>query len=222
MFRQISEKIFCFFSPNSGSNSYLLLGQREKALIDSSTGQNANALLAGLSALNISPEDISLILHTHCHADHLGNSHLFPKAAKAMHKLDGKAVNAKDPKTTCSHFFPETIFPKISKFLSQNKSLGLGSLSLKTIHCPGHTAGSLCFFLEKEGILFSGDVLFSSGFGRTDLSSGSPEKMLESLKNLQKKPIKVLLSGHGPVLAGQGQIAQHLEKTIEIASKDAL
>ena len=65
---------------------------------------------------------------------------------------------------------------------------------------PGHTPGSLCFYSEKEGVLFSGDTLFFDGVGRTDLPGGSDKKLRESIE----KKIAVLppetrvFPGHGP------------------------
>jgi glyoxylase-like metal-dependent hydrolase (beta-lactamase superfamily II) len=73
-------------------------------------------------------------------------------------------------------------------------------MDLVVIETPGHTPGSLCFYSEKEGVLFSGDTLFFDGVGRTDLPGGSERKLRESIE----KKIAVLppetrvFPGHGP------------------------
>jgi hydroxyacylglutathione hydrolase len=73
-------------------------------------------------------------------------------------------------------------------------------MDLLVIETPGHTPGSVCFYAEKEGILFSGDTLFFDGVGRTDLPGGSEKKLKESI---QKKiavlpPETRVFPGHGP------------------------
>lgn len=72
-------------------------------------------------------------------------------------------------------------------------------LSLKAIHAPGHTRGSLMFEVSNE-VLISGDVLFAGSIGRTDLPTGSAKDMEETLR---KKVLPLadhlrVLPGHGP------------------------
>jgi hydroxyacylglutathione hydrolase len=74
------------------------------------------------------------------------------------------------------------------------------SMDLVVIETPGHTPGGVCFYAEKEGVLFSGDTLFFDGVGRTDLPGGSDKKLRESI---QKKiavlpPETRVFPGHGP------------------------
>jgi glyoxylase-like metal-dependent hydrolase (beta-lactamase superfamily II) len=73
-------------------------------------------------------------------------------------------------------------------------------MDLVVLETPGHTPGSVCFYAEKEGILFSGDTLFFDGVGRSDLPGGSEKKLKESI---QKKiavlpPETRVFPGHGP------------------------
>lgn len=218
VFKKILPNVYGFFSGDEGSNSFLLKGEKHIALVDSSSFFNKKPLLSGLSRLAISSGDRLLILHTHGHADHLGCDEFFPNAKIAMHKDDAKLVNKKDGNFACINFFPGTTLPKISMQLKHGQKIGLGGLSLKVIHTPGHTAGSVCFLLEGENLLFSGDCVFANGFGRTDLPTGNAKKMLESLKKLQKTSFSMLLPGHGPALQGQARIGAHLEKMSELSS----
>ncbi len=211
MFQKIFPGIFAFISQSEGSNCFLLLGGEEKVLVDSSTEDNKAGIISGLSALELTPKDISLIIHTHCHADHFGCDCLFPKAKVAMHEKDAKAVNAVDAAATCSQFFPGLRFPKITKTISHNQLVDLGGIRLRVVATPGHTAGSVCFLEEKQLLLFSGDTLFAGGFGRTDLPSGSSAEMAESLRKLQKLRFSLLLPGHGPLLRGAWENKNNLK-----------
>ena len=71
-------------------------------------------------------------------------------------------------------------------------------LNFAVLHTPGHSRGSVCFYLEEEGVLFSGDTLFRAGYGRMDLHGGSAMGMRRSLRMLLAMPGEVrVYSGHG-------------------------
>ena len=76
----------------------------------------------------------------------------------------------------------------------------LFDMDLVVLETPGHTPGSVCFYAEKEGILFSGDTLFFDGVGRTDLPGGSEKKLRESIqrKIAVLPPETRVFAGHGP------------------------
>src|SRR3990167_6116034 len=57
---------------------------------------------------------------------------------------------------------------------------------IDVVKTPGHTKGSICYYMPKEKILFSGDTIFHNGIGRTDLPNSQPEKMAESLEKIRK------------------------------------
>ena len=70
----------------------------------------------------------------------------------------------------------------------------------RVLHIPGHTPGSVGFYDEKEGVLFSGDTLFKMSWGRTDLPGGNEDLLQQSLKRLlSMKGETTVLPGHGPV-----------------------
>ena len=71
--------------------------------------------------------------------------------------------------------------------------------SLKVIHTPGHTRGSVCFYTEKTKVCFTGDTIFNVDLGRTDLESGSDNDMIATVKNIiDKWPNDITIyPGHG-------------------------
>jgi len=89
--------------------------------------------------------------------------------------------------------------PAAMELLRDGSTLDLVGMSIRAIHAPGHTRGSLMFLINEE-ILLSGDVLFAGAIGRTDLLTGSASDMKKTLKN------KVLtLSDDIRVLPGHGK-----------------
>ena len=93
----------------------------------------------------------------------------------------------------------EFIEPHDVRELRNGELLHLVGLEIKTIHAPGHTAGSLMFEISDE-LLISGDVLFAGSIGRTDSPTGSAKDMDETLRK------KVLpLGDHLRVLPGHGR-----------------
>ena len=89
--------------------------------------------------------------------------------------------------------------PNDVRELRNDEKVEVLELSLRAIHAPGHTKGSLMYLLNEE-ILISGDVLFAGSVGRTDLPTGSSSDMANTLR---KKVLPLadsirVLTGHGP------------------------
>ena len=70
--------------------------------------------------------------------------------------------------------------PPAGRVLEDGDDIVISDLSLKVIHTPGHTPGGIS--LKYNGIVFTGDTLFASGIGRTDLPYGSTKDIMNSIK----------------------------------------
>ena len=88
--------------------------------------------------------------------------------------------------------------PKDLKLIKENKVLDLAGIKFKSHHAPGHTKGSTVF--ESGSHLFSGDVLFNRGIGRTDLPGGDASAMDHTFANviLTFPDVMSVYPGHGP------------------------
>ncbi len=170
------------------SNIYIL-NFKQPILIDAGDRAYHDEVLKEISKI-ISPEKISKILFTHLHYDHTGNIDIFPNAKFFAHKEEIKSYN----KNTYKTILNDDLF---NKFNTKLKPLQKEISNLKVIHTPGHTKGSVCFYLEEKNIMFSGDTLFfNNNHGRTDLPTSVPEKMQESLDKISKYKIDILCPGH--------------------------
>jgi glyoxylase-like metal-dependent hydrolase (beta-lactamase superfamily II) len=82
--------------------------------------------------------------------------------------------------------------------LTEGGAIRFGDVRLEVLHTPGHTEGSVCLVDRESGILFSGDTLFTGGWGRVDLPGGDRDAMVASLTRLATLPDGLrVLPGHG-------------------------
>ena len=128
---------------------------------------------------------VSLVLDTHIHADHLSRSRQLAERSGARLVLpDQQRVG-----------FPFTA-------IHDGETVGSGRMQLRVIHTPGHTGESMCYLLEGR-VLFTGDTLFPTGVGRPDLDASPAEAraraeaLYHSLHKLLALPSSTLvLAGH--------------------------
>ena len=73
---------------------------------------------------------------------------------------------------------------KVDVRVKDGDILCLGDTEIKVIHTPGHTRGSVCYVIESEKTILSGDTLFCMTVGRTDFPGGSTQELENSLKKL--------------------------------------
>ncbi|ADP77300.1 conserved hypothetical protein [Methanothermus fervidus DSM 2088] len=173
------------------SNIYVI----DNTIIDTGTGHNKNYVFSKMKKAGVDPEDIKLIINTHCHYDHIGGNSLF-SAKIAIHKKDSEALEKGDKMATVSYLFGEKCHPmKVHKKLKDGNKIA----GFKVIHTPGHTPGSICLF--SDGILISGDTIFANGgFGSCDYPGGNMEDLINSIKKIKSYDVEYLLPGHGEIV----------------------
>ncbi len=144
-------------------------------------------------------------LFTHAHYDHCFGAAFIQKTYGAAPEMD--SAEAPIYKGTGSDFFGELChfmqgdnLPHPARFLSDGDEVTFGNHQLKVIATPGHSPGGLCFYCEKEKVLFSGDTLFYGSVGRTDLPGGDTQQLVDNIsRKLFTLPDDVTVyTGHGP------------------------
>lgn len=126
-------------------------------------------------------------LNTHLHFDHIfGNPFIlreFGINAEASDKDWHWAENIAERVARFGIVYDEKI-PQLARVLEHNDEVTFGNgRKIKAIAVPGHSPGSLAFYIEEEGWLFSGDALFRDSIGRTDFHDSSFATLIDNIKN---------------------------------------
>jgi hydroxyacylglutathione hydrolase len=184
--------------PPLDNNVYLVVDEAnpQAAVIDTSLG--GRDLLSKAEGLGVK---IVTILNTHGHVDHTADDAPLKAATGAklaIYEVDAYRLdrNAKESK-----WFLPAPPPAVAAdlLLKEGTTVKAGGITLETLHTPGHTEGSCCFYDAANQILFSGDTLLAGSCGRTDNLGGSPAKMKASLRRIAELPPETkVLPGHGP------------------------
>jgi len=154
-----------------------------------------------LKAIEESGLTIRYVLNTHCHFDHMGaNAEIVAatNAPLALHAAELPLLQARGGAALFGVPVNESPMPELE--LEPGQELKVGTLRFQVLHTPGHSPGSLTFYLEEQGVAFDGDVLFAMGIGRTDLPGGSFDTLARSIhKVLFAMPDETAIyPGHGP------------------------
>ena len=165
-------------------NTYILADDDNKcAIIDCGcyTNKEFEQFTAFIEKKNLEPV---LLLNTHCHLDHIfGNRWI-------MEKYDLRSLCHKEDEGNRINSVKQALFfglkmdtpPAPAGFLEDGQIIPFGKAKIKALHVPGHSPGSLAFYIEEEGIIFTGDALFAGTIGRTDLPGGDFNTLIESIR----------------------------------------
>ena len=178
---------------------YLIYGEKI-CLIDSGVASSEQFIFDYIRKTGRQPEEISLLVLTHSHPDHIGSAKAIKEASGcvvAAHVAEKAWIEDIDLQ---SRERPVPGFHslvggsvKVDRALKEGDILDLGdSLGLEVIHTPGHSGGSICLWLAEEGVLFSGDAI--PMLGEMPIYD-DPFESVKSIKRLKAiVGIKVLLA----------------------------
>lgn len=178
------------------SNCYLIVEGEHALVVDP-----AVSLSAILSALGEESALCDGIVLTHGHFDHMLTldelRRAFPDAVTYIHEADASFLG-NSSKNAFSYFFhQDRTWAPADTLLHDNDEIVLGNKSIRVLHTPGHTPGSVCLRCGEHDLI-TGDTLFDGGYGRCDLWGGNPDALAESMKLLATLPEHLTIyPGHG-------------------------
>jgi len=180
------------------TNCYIVGCEKTKQAAVIDPGDEADRIMAAVREAGLK---VTHVLLTHAHFDHIGAVDEVVKASGAplaLHPDDLPLLQAGGG-ALLFDFQPPPIPAEVAS-LAAGQEIGVGELTLRVLHTPGHTPGHVTFYAPAEGALFDGDVLFADGIGRTDLPGGSFEVLMRSIgEQLMTLPDDTIVyPGHGP------------------------
>ncbi len=179
------------------SNCYIAGSAKTKAGMPVDPGDDADTILKAIADAGL---NIKLIAITHGHLDHTGAlKEIYENiwAEIAMHGDEAESLQGEYQTLGLSFGLAYPAPPMPDRFLEDGDIVEIGDLKFAVLHTPGHTRGGICFY--GEGVVFTGDTMFSNGIGRYDLPGSSYDQLMESLSRLMKLPDETIVyPGHGP------------------------
>lgn len=179
------------------TNCYFIINEDTKETIIIDPSDDVNKIIKKVEDSNLVPVGILL---THGHFDHImavpGVSNHFNIPVYAH--IDDREL-ANDAILNGGYLIQSTFTLKLNNFLKDQEEIQLAGFKIRVIHTPGHTAGSVCYYLYEENVLMSGDTLFYNSVGRTDMPTGDGRVLLHSI---EKK--LMLLADETKVYPGHG------------------
>ncbi|BCJ93486.1 MBL fold metallo-hydrolase [Anaerocolumna cellulosilytica] len=178
------------------TNCYLITNEETRETIIIDPGAQAELVKAKIQELGSVP---MAVLLTHGHFDHI-------MAAKELaeeyaieiyvHETEKELVSNS---SLNGGYLINTSYGLVPDTLIKEEVLKMAGFELQVLHTPGHTVGSVCFYLKDQKVLISGDTLFLGSVGRTDLPTGNFDTLQKSIREkLFILPEDVIVyPGHG-------------------------
>ena len=184
-----------------GCNCTLLIDEvRHKAVVID-PGGDVDKICQRLTTAKLS---VTAIVHTHAHIDHIGGAAELARHTGApayLHQHDAPLYAHLDLQAQFLGIQSPTQgycqVPTLA--LEDGDGIAIGDATLQVLHTPGHTPGSVCFYLPELELCWTGDTLFCGAVGRTDLWGGDSQALVRSVRRLYSlKGDLLLVPGHGP------------------------
>ncbi len=182
-------------------NTYVLWNEKKEGIIFDPGGESKK-IISLVEKRGVKP---LAVLLTHAHFDHIGAVDDVREKWQIpvyVHKKEKDWLE--DPnKNGSAHFMQDITAKKADHLITEEGELQIGSISLQVLETPGHSPGSVSYYVSSMETVYSGDALFAGSIGRTDLYGGNQELLLKSIhdKLLNLPEETMVLSGHGPETA---------------------
>ncbi len=188
------------------SANSVLVRTAHPVLFDTGFGSDFSATERLVREAGVAPEDLTLIVNSHYHSDHVGGNHGFQRYGVpiAAHRWEAALVNRRDREACTADWLDQPVEPyRVDVSLSDLDEIDAGGVTLRVLHTPGHSQGHLSLYAPDDGVLIVGDV-----FHGDDVAWINPfregvtslDRALETLDRLARLPLRYACSGHGAAM----------------------
>lgn len=194
------------------TNAYVICDEKSKEAMVIDPGGEPERISETLDILGA---NLKYIFLTHCHADHIGGIAELKKLKGGkilVSRADSEGLYNKDI-NLAEYINMEIPELEADSRVDDEDLIHIGEIEFKVIATPGHTKGGLCLYAEKEGLVFTGDTMFSGTWGRTDLPTGSFVELITSITDrLMPLPDDTIVyPGHGKITMIQDERNIYIE-----------
>ena len=172
-----------------GTNTYLIGAGKRPILLDTGIGLEVyDPLLEKGLAETKGGHELQEIILTHVHQDHIGG------ATRVRARFGDLTVSKKAwPGKDEAYDLPLT-------YIEDNARVETDGATLRAIHTPGHAKDHLCYYLEEEKALFTGDLVLGAGTTVVPEEGGGLIEYMASLRKLLPLDLTVIYPAHGPAI----------------------
>lgn len=182
------------------TNCYIL--SKEQSCIIFDPGEEPQKIIQYIQTQKLKP---LAVLLTHAHFDHIGAVDAIREQYQIpayIHEKEAKWLM--EPELNGSQrWFPDHPLRQkpAENLLSGEQDIQIGPFQFQIFETPGHSPGSISYYLKENEMVFSGDVLFQNSVGRTDLPGGNELVLFQSIIDhlLPLTDDTIVCPGHGPV-----------------------
>lgn len=203
---EIAPEVFFVSRDWLSANHFIGLSPR-LTMIDTGYGGDLLDTFDVLQSLGRTPEEVELIVNTHCHCDHCGGNFAIHQRSGCqiwMHDREKERLDGVDDIGTWWRFHDTWAQPfPVHRGLKEGEELRLGPLILDVVHAPGHSRGLIMFYCRQLKALFSSDALWHGDMGVVNpIVEGEDalDRAIETLERISGMDIDTVYPGHGPVI----------------------
>jgi glyoxylase-like metal-dependent hydrolase (beta-lactamase superfamily II) len=210
---KIEKNLYAYLWQNpyeNNCNTYLVRGE-VTVLIDPGHSRHISNLFQQMEGDGISPDEINLVILTHSHPDHFEGLEAFlNKPVKIAMNREEERYLLESGKLLFEMMRQPMPEFRIDFYLKEGE-LHLGKELFQIHQTPGHSPGSLSIHWPERKVLFTGDLVFYGGIGRTDFLEGNSKLIKESIERMSHLDTELLLPGHGELVMGKEMVLQNFE-----------
>ncbi|MDA3788773.1 MAG: MBL fold metallo-hydrolase [Desulfobacula sp.] len=200
---EIMEGLF-FIERGWLSANHFVQVSKEPILIDTAYKADADVTMAQMAKLGVRPSDVSLIINTHTHCDHIGANHIIQEQSGcdiALHTVGRHFIDTRDAWATWWRYYnQEADFFKCTRSLEDGDILNIGPHEFQVIYTPGHASDGIVLYNHGQKLLISSDTLWENDMAVMTLRVEGSLALFSARKSLEKiasLDIRQIYPGHG-------------------------
>lgn len=189
----------------------------ELVMIDSGAGVGFREVVRNIQVVGLDPLQLSTVILTHCHMDHIGGANLFRQyfgSRIVMHALDAEIVERGDQHMTAAWCFGILLkaFSIDVKLRGKKGEIPFGDYTLHWVHIPGHSPGSIAVYFDagEKRVLFGQDI---SAPLLEDFKC-DPVAWRHSMDTLLALEADILCDGHAGIIRPASRVMAYIQNSI--------